>query len=106
VFFGWPGCILFMFLGFAVGRTDRLISDKNMLGQRPYLVAIIYGLVMYFLIRSFHSGLRSSLRPALYLVAAYYVWVFLMRPRAAAPEKPSPIMDRIRKMPPRRGPGE
>ena len=60
VFFGWPGCMLFMFLGFAVGKTDRLISDKDMLGQRPYLVAIIYGLVMYFLIRSFHSGLRSS----------------------------------------------
>jgi hypothetical protein len=106
VFFGWPGCILFMFVGFAVGKTDRLISDKTMLGQRPYLVAIIYGLVMYFLIRSFHSGLRSSLRPALYLMAAYWVWVFLMRPRAPATEKPSPIMERIRKMPPRRAAGE
>lgn len=106
VFFGWPGCILFLFVGFAVGKTDRLISDKAMLSQRPYLVAIIYGLVLYFLIRSFHSGLRSSFRPAMYLMFAYWVWIFLMRPRPAAPARPSPIIERIRKLPPRRPPGE
>ena len=106
VFFGWPGCLLFVFVGFAVGKTDRLISDPSMLNRRPYLVAIIYGLMLYFLIRSFHSGLRSSLRPALYVLGAYLFWWTLLRPRPVASKKPSPLLERIRSMPRPRPPDE
>jgi hypothetical protein len=106
VFFGWPGCLLFLLIGVAVGRTDRLISDTSMLNRRPYLVAIIYGLVLYFLIRSFHSGLRSSLRPALYVIGAYLVWWTVFRARPVAAKTTSPLLERIRALPRPRPPDE
>jgi len=100
VFFGWFGSLIYVFVGWFAGRTDRIINDRDALSRRPYFSAILYGLVLFMIVREFHSGLRSSLRPTMYFFGAYLIWT-MVRPRAVPVVRRDPLAERLRALPPR-----
>jgi hypothetical protein len=90
VFFGSLGCLLFLLLGWAIAKVDNLLNDPATLQVNPYLAAILYGLFLRFIIRSFHSGLRSSFRPIMYFGILWILWWLVRRPVRAAVRRVSP----------------
>jgi len=78
VFFGSLGAVFLLVLGAACGLVDIQLGEQYRI--RPYLLAIFYSLILFFIIRSFHSGLRSSLRPTLYFIGAWLMYTKVFRP--------------------------
>ena len=87
VFLGWFGCLIYLLLGWAVAKIDSVLNDPVRLRLDPYLFALLYGLLLNFIIRSFHSGLRPSLRPIMYFGALWLVLWLVRKPRA----RPTPV---------------
>lgn len=102
VFFGWAGTFIYFLFGLAIGRVDQAINDRDLLRARPYLVAIFYALALFLIIRQFHSGLRSSLRPTMYFTAAWLAWRQLQRPAHTVEAPRNPLIDAVKALPSRR----
>jgi len=85
VFLGWLGCLVFVMIGWGAAKVDNLINDPVLLRANRYLAAIFYGLMLNFIIRSFHSGLRSSARPIMYVLAMWFVWWLVRKPEVKQP---------------------
>lgn len=88
VFLGWLGILIYVLLGWGAAKVDNLINDQARLRLNRYVAAIFYGLMLNFMIRSFHSGLRSSARPIMYVAALWGILWLVRRPRSAGQATP------------------
>ncbi|MCB9667003.1 MAG: hypothetical protein H6715_02650 [Myxococcales bacterium] len=67
VFFGWWGALLFWLIGMVCAKIDARVKWGGINTRYDYVTCALYGAMLYFSFRSFHSGMRSALRPLVYL---------------------------------------
>lgn len=95
VFLGWLGPLVFLLLGLGAAMVDNLINDPVRLRLNRYLAAIFYGLMLNFIVHSFHSGLRASARPIMYVAGLWFLMWLVKKPERVVPATAPPAQPPI-----------